>query len=40
MKVSTGGGSYRLVIHDNLEFAGTILVADPVYVCVSHFKGV
>jgi hypothetical protein len=31
---------YRLSIHGNLEFAGTVSAADPVSVSAGHFKGV
>lgn len=37
-KLSAAADDYRLAIHGNLKFAGTVLVADPVYVLVSHFK--
>jgi hypothetical protein len=30
----------RSAIHWNIEFAGTVLAADPISVRVSHFKGV
>jgi hypothetical protein len=39
-KLSTAVDGSRLAIHGNLEFAGTVLAADPVSVRVSHFKDV
>jgi hypothetical protein len=39
-KLSAAIDGYRLAIHGNLEFTGTVLAADPVSVRVSHFKGV
>jgi hypothetical protein len=39
-KLSVATDSYRLAIHDNLEFGGTVLAADPAYyVRVIQFKG-
>jgi hypothetical protein len=37
---ATATDCYRLSIHGNLEFAGTVAAADPVSVRGSHFKGV
>jgi hypothetical protein len=32
-------GGYRLEIHGNFDFTGTVLAAHPVSIRVNHFKG-